>query len=200
MITSSRDVPLGVPESLSWSQRSEGAQQRIRGRREDALQCVRRYVEERLSRRLRISSSLKVEPAKYGVSNLVYTISVDGERAMVLRADRSLRKLRRRDTNHRLLNRSAVPAPTIALADLGSATLRRYGYRFLVERWMPGAIFAEAANRRASAALAGRVFAKMHGNTSLGCGRAGRFYPPYKPLRRTLRSKIQRWIASYAQM
>jgi aminoglycoside phosphotransferase (APT) family kinase protein len=161
----------------------------IRDRREAARDAARRWVEARLLPSLGAFGPARLTFPEGGRESLVYFADAPGAPPLVVRADRSRRKLARRAANHALLEAAGFPVPAILARDLGLATRLRFGLRFLAERRMAGVPLERHAGTAAIAAPLGRLLARLHGHRA-----------PWRPWRgggRRLRRDVRRWLARY---
>lgn len=131
--------------------------------KQGVLPEVGRYLRERFEPRFPQRAPYHLAPLPRGVTSLVFELTDRRGGRLIAHVEQQQAVARRRLAAHGRLRRLGLPAPEVVYHDLSRRTLREFGFYVLVQRCQAGQTFLECAAPRQMAALAGTLYARLHG-------------------------------------
>jgi Ser/Thr protein kinase RdoA (MazF antagonist) len=157
---------------MSVSNRFEESLKQMQKCRREHLPVVDSYVKNELLPLLGRGEKFTIIPAELGRSSHVYFIDLGSER-LVLRGERNRRGIKRRINGHRLLANHDFKVPEIVFQDLRESICIKYGFFFVVETFIDGAVFNKAPDLLTASSELGNILGRMHQITSRHFGWPG---------------------------
>ena len=137
------------------------------------MAVIQNYLHQVLLPALDFSGEVTITPADAGIRSLVYILEGPEFERCILRAEKMLRRIKRRIRGHKLLLRHGFNVPQVLYQDMDLAVRKKYGFFFMVESSLVGVHFNRTKDSAPAASNLGSTLARMHEITSRRYGWPG---------------------------